>query len=113
MQRLWINEESLYESDTMPAVVAASIFGSQGGSLLSLSVLVPTVSLDGNGIAALAALTRLTHLEVRLALFITATAELIDVGTQCRGWSEVIWLTALHTHDVVVEIVQVWRVWYC
>ena len=64
VQQLGIEEEYLYDGDTVPAVVAASIFGSQGGSLLSLSLLVPTVSLDGDGIACLAALTRLTRLEV-------------------------------------------------
>jgi len=43
VQKLRITEERLYEADTMPAVVAASIFGSQGASLLSLSIMVPTV----------------------------------------------------------------------
>ena len=68
MQKLWIEQEYLYEADNVPAVVAATIFGSQGGSLLSLSITVPSVSLDGDGITALAALTRLTSLEVRTAL---------------------------------------------
>lgn len=51
--------------EPMPAVVAATIFGSQCSSLLSLSIQIPLVSLAGaDEITALAALTRLTHLEV-------------------------------------------------
>lgn len=64
MRELRFEQENRYDTATVPAVVAASIFGSQGGSLLSLTLLVPVVSLTGEEFAALSALTRLTGLQV-------------------------------------------------
>ena len=66
MRELRIDQENLYDADTVSAVVAASIFASQGGSLLSLSIVVPVVALVRDDFAALAALTRLTRLQVCL-----------------------------------------------
>ena len=63
MRRLWI--EDLSTLNTLPAVVMATIIGSQVSSLVSLSIQAPVVGLDGDGIAALVALTQLTYLEVR------------------------------------------------
>ena len=51
--------------DAMPSMVVATICGSQCGSLRSLYLELGTVGLLGSQIAALAALTRLEHLEVR------------------------------------------------
>ena len=84
MQYLGIHEEYFYETATVPAVVAATMFGSQCGSLLSLSIMVPTVGLEGDGITALAALTRLTYLDVRdprsRSVYPSRCATIIDRG---------------------------------
>lgn len=56
--------DKLY-TETMPAALAASMFSSQCGSLLELDMVAPTVGLAGSHVATLAALTRLTLLDVR------------------------------------------------
>lgn len=52
--------------ETMPTAVTATILGSQCNSLLQLELVAPSVGMAGPNIAALAALTRLAHLDVRL-----------------------------------------------
>jgi len=53
-------------TDRLPAVVMASICGSQCSSLLALCITPQDVGLGGSDITALAALTRLTYLMVRM-----------------------------------------------
>ncbi len=52
--------------EVMPTAVTATILGSQCSSLLELELVAPIVGMAGPNIAALAALTRLTRLDVRL-----------------------------------------------
>jgi len=52
-------------TETMPAALAASMLSSQCSSLLELDMVSPVVGLAGPSVAALAALTRLTFLDVR------------------------------------------------
>ena len=63
MRRLTLYDE-LY-TETMPAALTASMLSSQCGSLVELDVAAPVVGLAGPNVAILAALTRLTLLEVR------------------------------------------------
>jgi len=66
IQQLRIEDSILV--GTMPAVIAATILGSQCSSLEVLHIKPESVGMAGTGIAALAALTRLRCLEVRVGL---------------------------------------------
>ena len=52
----------------MPMAATAAMFGSQCSSLLELHIVPMNVGLAGADIAALAVLTRLTRLKVRLSI---------------------------------------------
>jgi len=64
---LSVQDSEVFDDLTMPAAVAATMLGSQCASLLQLRVAAVNVGLLGTQVAALAALTRLTHLRVRPA----------------------------------------------
>ena len=63
MRRLQLSD--WLDTQTMPTAVTATMLGSQCGSLLELHIVAPDVGLAGPNIAILAALTRLTFLDVR------------------------------------------------
>ena len=58
----------LVKVEVMPTAVTATVLGSQCSSLLELELRAPNVGMAGPKIAALAALTRLTRLDVRTNL---------------------------------------------
>ena len=93
VRQLTIDDSS--QNNTLPAVAAATIVGSQCSSLVSLSIVAPVMGLEGEGIASLVALTRLTHLEVRSCSARSQTAQhrpaaaMVSAGTydaqHCNG----------------------------
>ena len=86
MQQLAIDDLSL--NNTLPAVATATIMGSQCSSLISLSIMAPVVGLEGEGIAALVALTRLTQLEVRSVLLAHGLSSVaLPLGCSLQGVS--------------------------
>jgi len=65
--------------ESMPTAVTATILGSQCGSLVELDIWAPDVGMAGPNIAALAALTRLTRLDVRTTCHYTHAGITADV----------------------------------